>query len=104
MKKLFSHDPLTGITKWFHYDEGQDAKNFLIETVQETTPIVEANKSEFNNSRSSTHGEEFVKVASVPLSLYFELKRKGIANDPVALKRWLNDPDNRAFRTRPGVV
>lgn len=104
MKKLFSHDPLTGITKFFHYDEAQDAKNFVIESVQQTTPIVEANKEEFNNSRASTRGEEFVKVASIPLTIYFDLKKRGIANDPVALKRWLNDPDNRAFRTRPGVV
>ncbi|ARV77516.1 hypothetical protein [Sinorhizobium phage phiM5] len=104
MKKLFSHDPLTGITKYFHYDEGQDAKNFVIETIQQTTPIVDQNKEEFNNSRASTRGEDMVKVASIPLALFFELKKKGITQDPVAFKRWLNDPDNRLFRTRPGTV
>jgi hypothetical protein len=106
MKKLLSHDPLTGISKVFHYDPSVDEKNFIIETVQETTPIVEANKAEFQNSAAlgKSGKENMVKVASIPLTLYFELKRKGVANDPAAMKRWLNDPDNRFFRTREGVV
>jgi hypothetical protein len=33
-----------------------------------------------------------------------ELKQQGIIDDPKALRRWLNDPDNRYFRTRPGRV
>lgn len=104
MKKLFSRDPLTGITRFFHYDEAQDANNFVIETVQETTPIVEANKAEFNAAPAKFGKEDFAKVASIPLSVYFDLKKRGITKDPIAMKRWLNDPDNRAFRTRPGVV
>jgi hypothetical protein len=35
---------------------------------------------------------------------YMDLKKKGILDDQVALKRWLNDPENRYFRTRPGQV
>ena len=48
------------------------------------------------------HWGDMTRVASIPLSLYFDLKKKGIADDPVAMKRWLNDPDQRFFRTRPG--
>jgi len=43
-------------------------------------------------------------VASIPLSIYYDLKRQGIVDDPVRLKRWLNDSDNKYFRTRGGVV
>ena len=36
--------------------------------------------------------------------LYYDLKEKGILDDPKALKKWLNDADNKAFRTREGTV
>jgi hypothetical protein len=42
------------------------------------------------------------RVATLPLVLWMKLKQDGILDDPRALRRWLNDPDNRAFRTRPG--
>jgi hypothetical protein len=104
MKKILEHDPLTGITRTFHYDEGYDAKNFLIETVQETAGIVERNRNAFNDAKQGFHGEELSKVASIPLTIYYDLVKKGIDKDPVAMKRWLNDPDNAAFRVKPGVV
>jgi hypothetical protein len=36
--------------------------------------------------------------------VYYDLKRRGIADDPAALKKWLNDGDNRVFRTREGTL
>jgi hypothetical protein len=36
--------------------------------------------------------------------VYYELKRQGIADDPKALKKWLNDRDNQVFRTRAGTL
>jgi hypothetical protein len=98
--KVFGVDPLSGITSFWHYDEATDTA--LIEKRQDVSDIVEANKSEFNED----HGRygEWAKVASIPLSVYYDLKAKGIVDDPVAMKRWLNDADNRAFRTRPGTV
>jgi hypothetical protein len=38
------------------------------------------------------------------MPLFYRLKKDGIIDDPSAMKRWLNDPDNRFFRTRPGRV
>lgn len=98
--KVFDVDPLSGITSFWHYDEATDTA--LIEKRQDVSDIVEANKSEFNED----HGRygEWTKVASIPLSVYYELKAKGIVDDPAAMKRWLNDADNRFFRTRPGTV
>jgi hypothetical protein len=43
-------------------------------------------------------------VARLPLHVYFELKRKGIADDKEAFAKWLDDPANSAWRTRPGRV
>jgi hypothetical protein len=104
MKKILEHDPLTGITRTFHYDESVDAKNFLIETVQETAGIVDANRNEFNDASRGFHGQDMAKVATIPLTIYMDLRKRGIAQDQAAMKRWLNDPDNAAFRVKPGII
>ena len=88
MKKLFSEDKLTGIKKFWHVtDKGE----YVLETVQQMDAILDQNK-----------GEKLNKVATLPLSVYYQLKREGIADDPKRLAKWMNDPDNRAFRTRGG--
>jgi hypothetical protein len=38
------------------------------------------------------------------MALFYKLKNQGIIDDPAAMKRWLNNPDNKLFRTRPGRV
>jgi hypothetical protein len=38
------------------------------------------------------------------VNVYYDLKRRGIIDDPAAFRAWMNDPDNRVFRTRPGRV
>ena len=94
------HDPTTGISHVFYYDEMTDEATIVAE--QDVSSVVELNKKSYNE----THGKfgEFSKVASLPLVVYNDLQQKGILNDPKALKRWLNDPDNRFFRTRPGTL
>ena len=42
------------------------------------------------------------KIGEIPLVVWQELVDRGIAKDPKALRRWLRDPDNRAFRTYSG--
>ena len=99
MKRLFSRDAATGISKYWHVTgEGE----YVIETVQDSTKILEANKRSYNDV-SGKFGNH-AKVASIPLSVYYELKKQGIADDPTALKKWLNQSDNQAFRTRSGTL
>ena len=69
---------------------------------QDVTGIVEMNKADFNDAPARWGDGK--RVASIPMAIYWELKRTGVADDQAALRRWLNDPDNRHFRTRPGVV
>jgi hypothetical protein len=38
------------------------------------------------------------------MALFYQMKAEGKLDDQAYMKRWLNDPDNRAFRTRPGEV
>ena len=99
MKRIFSHDSQNGITKYWHVKENGE---YVIETVQDVTAIADANKRQYNDTPSKYR--DVNKVASIPLPIYYELKRKGIADDPKALAKWLNDADNRVFRTRAGTL
>ena len=96
-KRLFDRIPELGITKYWHV---KDNGEYVVETVQDVTGIAEYNKRSYNNTDKKWN--DLNKVASIPLSVYYDLKRKGIADDPVALKKWMNDSDNQVFRTRQG--
>jgi hypothetical protein len=100
MKKLLSINPDTGAKTYFHATP--DA--FHVEQVQDVEGVVDAAKAAYNNINEKTHWGEWQRVASIPLSIYYDLKAKGIVDDQKAMKKWLNDRDNQAFRTRPGVV
>ena len=98
-KRLFGHDPITGITQYWHVtDKGE----YVIETQQDVTAVAEANKRQYNDSPDRYR--DVNKVASIPLNVYYDLKRRGIADDPKKFKQWLNDRDNRVFRTRAGTL
>lgn len=99
-KRIFDTDPLTGITRYWHL---KDTGEFVIETEQKIN-VDQANLRARNAIDKHTKWGDVSRVASIPLSIYYDLKRRGITDDPKAMKRWLNDPDNRAFRTREGTV
>lgn len=100
MKKILDHDPVTGISHVFYYDDETDEATIVAE--QKIEDILESNKAIYNED----HGRfgEMDRVAQLPMVVYYELKKNGILNDQEALRRWLNDPDNRFFRTRPGTI
>jgi len=70
----------------------------IIQTRQDVSAIVEQNKKEYNS-----------KVASIPLTVIDDLNKQGIMRgyavlDDKRFAAFLNDPMNRAWRTRTGVV
>ena len=102
-KRLFSSDAQTGVIKWWHWDDSTDT--FVIET-EMAQPVLESildeNKQSFNDAPTGWGNGQ--KIASIPVHILWDLKKKGILDDEAAFKRWLNDPDNRFFRVRPGTV
>jgi hypothetical protein len=101
-KKIFDTNKELGITRTWHYNDATDEAT--IQTQQDVTDVIEENKNEFNQIDERAKWGEFNKVASIPLSLYYQLKAEGKLDDQAYMKRWLNDPENRHFRTRPGEV
>ncbi len=105
-KRLFDHDPETGITEWFHWNDDDDS--FTIQTTQDVEPLIEANRATFNkfDTGRDAWGDGIggrTRVASIPLNIYFDLKQR-FGRDQDAWKKWLNNPSNAAFRTRPGTI
>ena len=100
MDRVFERDAFTGITTYFIYDDATDT--FVLHKEQDVSGIIELNKTDFNEAPLGWADGR--RVASIPMNIFWDLKQKGIADDQAALRRWLNDPDNRFFRTRPGKI
>jgi hypothetical protein len=49
-------------------------------------------------------GKDFRHVAEVPLVVYQQACREGWASDMKAWKKWLNNSDNKVFRTWQGKL
>lgn len=98
------YDAESGIREVAYYDNTDDVMR--IQQVQDVDTIIEANKREYNDSptRFGGDGAGFIKVGSIPLVEYYRLRREGILDDQQALAKYLNDPDNRAWRTRGGKL
>lgn len=75
----------------------------VVSRVQDVTDILEANKQEQmeDRFRGFRKAPVFRKVASIPIAVFDIALAQGydLLNDPEALRRFLNDPQNRAFRT-----
>jgi hypothetical protein len=99
--RLLEHDAAAGLTEYFHYDA--TTEGFTIETRQDVTALIEGNKYLHNEDTGGKFGE-LTRVASIPLPVYWELKQQGIIDDQKKFRAWLNNSDNRFFRTRGGRV
>ena len=77
--KIFDVNPDLGITRTWHYNDETDEAT--IQTQQDVTDIIEENKQEFNQVDERARWGEFSRVASIPLSLYYELKKEGKLED-----------------------
>jgi len=100
MRRVLAFDPATGCMQYVDYDENTDT--FRVVDEIEAQPLIDLNKKFFNEAPDRWGDGQ--TVGRVPLVLWNKLKREGIIDDEQALRRWLNDPDNRGFRTRPGRV
>ena len=84
--------------------------NAVITQEEDLTPYLEANKEAYNNSDSKWSNRLFGnRIASIPNIVIDQLNKDGIMQgfqviDQPRFFKWLNDPDNRFFRTKPGKL
>lgn len=100
--RLLNDDPELGVRRWvLDLDDG----NMVLKTEwYSVDQHLERNKQLFNDSLNKRWGEGQI-AASVPMHIWArELAPARKAGDDAYIKRWLNDPDHRAFRTFRGRV
>lgn len=99
----FDSDPLFGLERTFHYDDVNDL--VIIQTAQDIEPYLEANAELRKQDERSGWKGDWHRVASIPMPLYMKLCReRQVDKDEREMKRFLNDPDNKVFRTKLGEV
>ena len=94
-----------GITEYWHqFEDG----TFGIEAVQNVTDILEHNKR-VQNADTGRY-RDFTEVANIGMVEFMDLVKKGVMDlrgkikDQPAMRRWLNDRDNLAWRAKLGKV
>lgn len=102
--RVLDRDAETGKVILHHYDGV--AQKVTIEERFDVEPILDVAHAErgMHSDYRPFAKRDWHKVATIPMSIYMELRSKGIAGDPVAMKRWLNDSSNQLFRTMRGVL
>ena len=82
----------------------------VIETKQDVTEIIEANKAQLEFDKARTGNlNELHHVARIPFTVIDVLNQKGIMKgftvvDDVGFAKWLNDPENAVWKTYRGTV
>jgi hypothetical protein len=77
----------------------------LIVQTQDLRPIIEANKrqaSSFDKHQARSQPDGITHVARIPMVIWQQLQKLGITKDQKALNAWLDERDNRVFRTDDG--
>jgi hypothetical protein len=102
MRQISSQD---GKQTNFHDLDGK----YFIENKQDISQILENNKAEYNAIDENAKWGDLTKVASLPNVVIDDLNRQGIMRgfavmDEKRFRAFLNHPDNRFFRTRPGQL
>jgi len=99
--RLFDDIPEQGIKRYFVYDHTNDS--FKIVTEQDTTGLIQRSQTNYKRfgKRSPWKGDVH-HVGVIPMTVLERAMREGWGEEDY--KRWVNDPDNQKFRSRPGHV
>ncbi|HSF91395.1 MAG TPA: hypothetical protein VLA51_04235 [Paracoccaceae bacterium] len=98
---LFDYDIKTGRQVWvIHNADGTSTWR----TDYPVQPTIDINQAQRNLAQENWKGD-YHHVASIPLNVYYDqLAEASRQNDEKYVSKWLNDSDNRAWRTKNGNV
>lgn len=90
-------------TRTVYYDI-DDKQGVLVTEVLDETILLDAN-TEVRNERDGERFGDVSHIASVPMNVAEDILFPALKNhDDEFVKKWLNDPDNRGFRTKAGLL
>jgi hypothetical protein len=91
-----AYDSLTGTLQKMHITSDQ---KLVFETTCEIDTIAERARAEMNETSRTQKSGDMVKVASLPMMVYLDLKQRGILDDRPAMRKWLASEEAQPFRT-----
>jgi hypothetical protein len=91
-----AYDSLTGTLQKMHITSDQ---KLVFETTCEIDTIAERARAEMNETSRTQKSGDMVKVASLPMMVYLDLKQRGILDDRPAMRKWLSSEEAQPFRT-----
>ncbi len=95
--EVISYDSLTGTLQKMHLTTDN---KLVLETSYEIDPVAEMAKAERDAiSKTDKVPDGMVKVASLPMMVYLDLRKKGILGDRTELRKWLASEEAAPFRT-----
>lgn len=95
---VLDYDALTGTIEKMHVTTDQ---KLVFEQTVDVQALGERNqeiKNEISRNNKTPDGLG-VKVASLPMMVYLDLRKRGILDDKAALRRWLQGDEARPYRT-----
>lgn len=92
MKTILDHRG--SVLKTIHTD-AHDEDRLVEVTTQDMEPVLQQVR-EMRETHQEIDGLR--PVAFIPMAVVEEMMRSGAWNDPAAIRRWLEDPQNRCFR------
>ena len=101
MRRVFSTDPISGITRYWNHNPADDIA--YLETEQDIGDLLEINKALYNDAERNWRGDMH-RVANIPTTVITDLQKRGIWGAEDRMKKWLNSEEARPYRTRPGRV
>ncbi len=75
---------------------------FVYHTTQNVAPVIDHVKKLRDNTLKP--GKDMRHIAEVPMVIWQKALREGWSQDSAKWKMWLNNPDNKVFRTWQGKV
>lgn len=99
---LWNYDFKTGIQKWVRWDE---TGNMVMRTDYPHEATLDENAAARAAAGKGWQGD-WHRVASIPMPLFHAsgLSDAQIQGDDKFVNNWLNDSDNRGFRTKDGTI
>ncbi len=98
--ELVKHEPALGRSTWQKYD----GEKLIVRTDYDVTHTMNAN-AEARADAGVTWKGDWHRVGSIPLNVFYDqVAQAHNEGDTKYVKRWLNNSDNRAWRTKEGTL
>lgn len=98
---LIDWDPVTGRTVWSYFD----GRKTVVRTDYPVEAAIKQNSDQRAVAGSSWKGD-WHHTASIPLNVFHDsgMAEAQLQGDDKFVSRWLNDSDNRPWRTKEGTI